>query len=100
MDGLKHFLWLAAAGLSGAYIGMMMKPIQLTARHKMAYLVSGLLVAFWLTPVLCKYFNLVTPEEISGVAFISGAFWSSIMDKVKQKIDNFSGPAPEEKNNG
>ncbi|MCS5452515.1 hypothetical protein ACJVQT_22895 [Enterobacter huaxiensis] len=92
MDHVKHLLWLAAAGVSGAFIGLSMHPEQRTPWQRAIYLVSGLLVAFWLSPILCKYFNLSAPEEISAVAFSAGAFWSSIVTKIGQIITAFRMP--------
>lgn len=93
MDGLKHYLLLAAAGLSGAFIGLTMHPGERTPFQRLAFIVSGLLVAFWLSPVICRYFGLTSPEEISAVAFVAGAFWSSIVDKAGQLVEAFRFPA-------
>ncbi|HCI6749376.1 TPA: hypothetical protein NPP60_005046 [Klebsiella variicola subsp. variicola] len=93
MDSLKQLLWLAAAGLSGAFIGLTMHPAERTPFQRFAFIISGLLVAFWLSPVICRYFGLMEPEEISAVAFAAGAFWSSIVDKVGQLVEAFRFPA-------
>ncbi|VGQ11842.1 hypothetical protein SB5439_05002 [Klebsiella variicola] len=93
MDSLKQLLWLAAAGLSGAFIGLTMHPGERTRFQRLAFLCSGLLVAFWLTPVICRYFGLLEAEEIAAVAFAAGAFWSSIVDKMGQIIEAFRVPA-------
>ena len=82
MDNIKHLVWLASAGLSGAFIGLTMHPGERTKLQRLMFLVSGLLVAFWLAPFICKYFHLDEPEEISAVAFAAGAFWSSIVEKL------------------
>jgi hypothetical protein len=89
---LKHLLWLAAAGISGAFIGMTSSPAERTPWQRLVFLLSGLLVAFWLTPFLCKQFNLSNPEEISAMAFSSGAFWSSIVTRIGQLINTFNLP--------
>lgn len=90
MYTLKHLLWLAAAGFSGAFIGMASSQTERTLWQRLVFLLSGLLVAFWLTPFLCKQFNLSNPEEISAMAFSSGAFWSSIITRIGQIISTFN----------
>lgn len=90
MYTLKYLLWLAAAGISGAFIGMTSSPTTRTPWQRLVFLLSGLLVAFWLTPFLCKQFNLSNPEEISAMAFSSGAFWSSIITRIGQVISTFN----------
>lgn len=87
MDNLKHWLWLASAGLSGAFIGMSVHPKERTIWQRAVFIVSGVLVAFWLTPFICKYFGMTGPEEVSAIAFASGAFWSSIVNKVGEVIE-------------
>lgn len=90
MYTLKYLLWLAAAGISGAFIGMTSSPTARTPWQRLVFLLSGLLVAFWLTPFLSKQFNLSNPEEISAMAFSSGAFWSSIVTRIGQIISTFN----------
>ena len=90
MYSLKNLLWLAAAGCSGAFIGMTSSPTPRTPWQRLVFLLSGLLVAFWLTPFLCKQFNLYHPEEISAMAFTSGAFWSNIVSRIGQIISTFN----------
>lgn len=90
MEGLKHLIWLAAAGVSGAIIGLSIHPGERTPFQRFAFVLSGLLVAFWLTPFICRYFGLVAAEEISAVAFAAGAFWSSIIDKLGQLVKGLS----------
>ena len=90
MYTVKYLLWLAAAGVSGAFIGMISSQIQRTLWQRIIFILSGLLVAFWLTPYLCKQFNLSNPEDISAMAFASGAFWSSIITRTGQVISTFN----------
>lgn len=81
MESLKQLLWLAAAGISGAFIGLSMHPSERSKLQIFMFLLSGLLVAFWLTPILCKFMGLTATEEITAVAFGAGAFWSSVVEK-------------------
>ncbi|MCS5737134.1 hypothetical protein N1032_25740 [Herbiconiux sp. CPCC 203386] len=90
MDSIKHMILLACAGVSGAIIGLSIHPNERTPLQRFMFILSGLLVAFWLTPFICRYFGLTAPEEISAVAFAAGAFWSSIVDKVGQVVKGFS----------
>lgn len=87
MENIKHLIWLAAAGVSGAFIGLTMHPAERTRFQTWAFMISGLLVAFWLSPFICKYFSLSEPEEISAVAFAAGAFWSSIVEKLGTVVE-------------
>lgn len=87
MDTIKQALWLIAAGVSGAIIGMSVHPQERTTWQRVVFVVSGVLVAFWLTPVICKYFGMTSPEEVSAIAFAAGAFWSSIITKLGQIIE-------------
>lgn len=87
MEGLKEMLWLAAAGVSGAIIGLSMHPAKRSVLQRFVFVLSGLLVAFWLTPIICRYFGLAAAEEISAVAFAAGAFWSSIVDKAGKILE-------------
>lgn len=92
MDNIKHLLWLAAAGISGAIIGMSVHPQERTLWQRIVFIVSGVLVAVWLTPFICKYFGMTGPEEVSAIAFGAGAFWSSIVNKVGEVIEVFKLP--------
>lgn len=90
MNNLYSMLWIAAAGISGAFIGMTRRDAYRTPLQRFVYLLSGLLVAFWLSPLLCKKLNLYEPEEISAVAFASGVFWSSILSHIGKLINSLS----------
>lgn len=91
MNEIKHLIWLASAGVSGAIIGLSIHPSERTPIQRFVFVLSGLLVAFWLTPFICRYFGLDAPEEVSAVAFAAGAFWSSIVDKLGQVVQNLPG---------
>lgn len=84
MDHLKQLLWLAAAGVGGAFVGLSVNPEQRTPIQKVIYVISGMAVAAFLTPIICRRLGLVEAEEISAIAFCAGAFWSGIVDKLGQ----------------
>lgn len=87
---LKHLIWLACAGLSGSFVGWrFFRPKKkATLADSASYLVSGLLVAFFLTPFVCKWFHVTELEDMRTVAFFTGVFWSKILDKYAEDFKN------------
>ncbi|HAT3959805.1 hypothetical protein QMM96_22295 [Citrobacter freundii] len=82
---IKNLVWLACAGLSGSFVGMR---LQKTTKKKprtlwdnVSYVINGLLVAFFFTPFLCKWFHVADIEDVRAVAFFTGAFWSKILER-------------------
>jgi FtsH-binding integral membrane protein len=91
-EELKRRLWLMAAGLAGGFITLNMRKQELTAGQQIAYLISALLVALFLTPWACEYFGIVTPSAVSGLAFVVGAFWQTVISKGAEVLQNWRVP--------
>lgn len=90
-QSIKNLVWLALAGLSGSVVGARVKQRQrkkLTAADMAWYVLCGLLVAFFFTPMLCRLFNVTVVEDVRALAFATGAGWSKILDLYSQRFDN------------
>jgi hypothetical protein len=86
MNDVSNIFWITCAGVSGAFIGMSRKKCQWTVLQRFSYLFSGSLVAFWLSPFICKQFSLPEPEEVSVIAFLCGLFWTELISRLKKTI--------------
>lgn len=51
----------------------------MSVNQRIAYLLSALLVALFITPWACEYFNITSPSAISGLGFFMGAFWQVVI---------------------
>ncbi|HBM2815647.1 TPA: hypothetical protein LU109_003556 [Enterobacter hormaechei subsp. xiangfangensis] len=78
----KNLLWMAVAGLSGGFLGLTRQKKKLTVKDQVFFVISGLIVSFWLTPLLCSWYKLTDWEQVNGAAFCVGACWPKIMDKM------------------
>lgn len=90
-SNVKNLLWLAGAGMGGSFVGWrIFKPKKKprTLGENVGYLISGLLVAFFLTPFVCKWFHVSDTEDMKTVAFFTGIFWSKILDRYAMDIKN------------
>lgn len=92
-DELKRRLWLMAAGLAGGFITLTTSKEDMTSNQKVAYLLSALLVALFITPWVCEYFNVTSPSAISGLGFFMGAFWQVVVVRGGELIKSWRMPA-------
>lgn len=88
---IKNLIWLACAGLAGSFVGMQIQKPQKkkkrTLKSNLAYIINGLLVAFFFTPLMCKWFHFVDAEEIRAIAFFTGVFWSKLLERYGSDIE-------------
>jgi hypothetical protein len=83
----KGLVWMAFAGLSGSFVGMRLRKKKAhTLSDNAQYMLSGLLVAFFITPMVCKWFHVTDPEDIRAITFITGVFWPKILERFRQDI--------------
>lgn len=87
MDELKTKLWYAAAGLFGGFIGQYADKQPLTVQQRLGFILSGVATALFLIPWIASYLNLSTGEAISGMSFIAGIYWKTIIMKVGEMIE-------------
>jgi len=92
-DDLKSKLWLMFAGLAGGFISLTSGKNELTFKQQIAYLVSALLVALFLTPWACEYFKITSPTAISGLGFFMGAFWQIIIARGAEFAKSWRRPS-------
>ncbi|EFR2684447.1 hypothetical protein KCK33_003522 [Salmonella enterica] len=88
MSDINNMFLVFLAGASGAFIGITNKRINWTLLQRITYFISGCLVAFWISPFICKQLNMLESEEISVVAFASGLFWYGLVSRLRKLIDN------------
>ena len=91
---MHKMLWIAAAGLCGALMGMLRSKAD-TLTQRVSFVLFGFSAAFFLTPLAARWFHLSDVYEIGGAGFIIGMFWIAILDRLKQAIQD--GKAPEVK---
>ena len=92
-DELKRHFWLMAAGLAGGFITLTTSKETMTANQKITYLLSALLVALFITPWVCEYFNVVSPSAISGLGFFMGAFWQVVIVRGGELLKHWKLPS-------
>ena len=83
----RRLLWMAFAGLSGSFVGSRIrKKKALTLSDNIQYMLSGLLVAFFITPMVCKWFHVTDFEDVRALTFLTGVFWPKILERFRQDI--------------
>lgn len=87
MDELKAKLWFAAAGLFGGFIGQYTDKQPLTVQQRVGFIISGVATALFLIPWIASYVGLSTGEAVSGMSFIAGIYWKTIIMKAGELIE-------------
>lgn len=89
---MKQRLWLMLAGLAGGFITLTTSKSDLTMGQKIAYLVSALFVALFITPWACEYFGIRSPNALVGMGFTMGAFWQIVVAKGAELVKGWRAP--------
>ncbi len=92
----KTKLWLMAAGLAGGFITLTTTKQELTVGQKIAYLISALFVALFITPWACEYFGITSPTALTGLGFTMGAFWQIVVARGAEFMQNWRRTGPNE----
>lgn len=97
-EELKQRLWLMFAGIAGGFITLTTSKQDLTRGQRIAYLLSALFVALFITPWACEYFGVKSPNALIGMGFTMGALWQVVVAEssefIKRWFASRSGGAP------
>ena len=96
----KTKLWLMAAGLAGGFITLTTSKQEMTFKQRIAYLISALFVALFITPWACEYFGITSTTALTGLGFTMGAFWQIVVARGAEFIQNWRRPGNNEAQNG
>lgn len=73
---------MCLAGLSGAITSISIHRDKRTPLEVTVFIVSGMLTATFVAPLLVKWMNLTGNEAVSAVGFLTGACWNSVIGKA------------------
>lgn len=99
-SNVKGLLWLAGAGMGGSFVGWWFfrpKKKPRTSSENLGYLISGLLVAFFVSPFACKWFHVSDVESARFVTFAIGVLWTKILDRYTEGFKNIKLPGVDNK---
>lgn len=93
MDKLEQFIKLladgkwAVAGFIGALVSMPFQKDVNSAREKIVFVFSGSAYSYYLTGMVCEYFN-TSPSSAGGIGFLLGAFGGSLTSAILKAIES------------
>lgn len=82
MDHFKSIWWIAVAGLSGAFTSISLHKDKRTPAEIIIFIVSGMLTAAFVAPLIARWVGLTGQESISAVSFLTGACWNTVIGKA------------------
>lgn len=82
MDHLKSIYWIALAGLSGAFTSIGLHREKKTPTEIVVFIVSGMLTAAFVAPLISRWAGLTGEESISAVSFLTGACWQFVINRA------------------
>lgn len=82
MENLKALYWLMLAGVSGAIVSLSVHKEKRTPGQVILFLVSGMLTAIFVTPLLARWFGINDTDGIAALSFAIGSGWQSVAGKL------------------
>lgn len=96
MDHFKNVYWIAIAGLSGAFTSISLHKEKKTPTEIVIFIISGMLTAAFVAPLISRWAGLTGEESISAVSFLTGACWQFVINRATGFFKNAKVPGVEE----
>lgn len=98
MEHLKAIWWICIAGLSGALTSVSIHRDKRSPGEVLIFILSGMLTAAFVSPLIAKWMGLTSSETVSAVGFLTGACWNSVISRAMGWFNNVR--IPGEKDEG
>ena len=100
MDHVRELWWICVAGFSGALTSISIHRDKRSPLEVVIFIVSGMLTATFVAPLLAKWMNLTGNEAISAVGFLTGACWNSVISRAMTWFNSVRVPGETKASNG
>lgn len=99
MEHIKALWWICVAGLSGAITSISIHREKKTPTEVTVFIISGMLTATFVAPLIAKWMGLEGQEAISAVGFLTGACWNSVITKAMSYFNSVKIPGDNSQSN-
>lgn len=82
MEHFKSIYWVAIAGLAGAFTSIGLHSEKKSPIEIIIFIVSGMLTAAFVSPLICKWAGLSGEESVAAVSFLTGACWQFVINRA------------------
>lgn len=82
MDHIRGVYWICLAGLSGAFTSISLHKEKKSPTQAVVFIISGMLTATFVSPLLAHWAGLTSNEAVSAVGFLTGACWNIVVTRA------------------